>query len=223
MFRREGLAQPVDGEHLGSTMPSRRSVRAVSPVVWVLLGSALACKAEAPEPESKPAAEPAVAAEPEAATAPVAELEAGLPTASILARTDEGLPKLWLVHRALRLRRARPEVFDGRGAYRPIVARGARADHVVAYGRGEDVVVVVPPVASTSRACRVVVVVVVVVAVRLRFLVVLVVTPGADMATKDNNSRKQTVDLIPFWRAVLVMTTRWILSSHVAWWILPRV
>lgn len=58
-------------------MPSRRSVRAVSPVVWVLLGSALACKAEAPEPESKPAAEPAVAAEPEAATAPVAELEAG--------------------------------------------------------------------------------------------------------------------------------------------------
>ncbi len=74
----------------------------------------------------------------------LAELEAGLPTSTILARTDEGLPKMWLVHRALRLRRARPEVFDGRGAYRPIGARGARADHVVAYGRGEDVVVVVP-------------------------------------------------------------------------------
>ncbi len=72
------------------------------------------------------------------------ELEAGMAVPDILARADEGLPKLWLVHRALRLRRARPSSFDGRGAYRPLVARGTRSDHVVAYARGEDVVAIVP-------------------------------------------------------------------------------
>jgi (1->4)-alpha-D-glucan 1-alpha-D-glucosylmutase len=44
-----------------------------------------------------------------------------------------GAAKLWLVSRALRLRRDRPEVFTG---YRPLPARGPAADHVLAFDRG---------------------------------------------------------------------------------------
>ena len=61
----------------------------------------------------------------------------------VVARTDEGVPKLWTIARTLRVRGERPETFAS-GGYRPLAARGARADHAVAYGRGEDVVVVVP-------------------------------------------------------------------------------
>jgi (1->4)-alpha-D-glucan 1-alpha-D-glucosylmutase len=57
-----------------------------------------------------------------------------------------GLPKLLLVRRALRLRARHPELFDARGAYLPLPARGGRADHVVAFARGESpgAVAVVP-------------------------------------------------------------------------------
>jgi (1->4)-alpha-D-glucan 1-alpha-D-glucosylmutase len=74
----------------------------------------------------------------------LAELEAGLTPQDILARWDDGLPKLWTVHRALRLRRARPELFDARGSYTPLVAAGSRSDHVVAFARGKGAITVVP-------------------------------------------------------------------------------
>ncbi len=51
-------------------------------------------------------------------------------------------PKIRVVAAALRLRRARPDTFL-RGDYRPLLATGAAADHVVAFGRGDDVVVAV--------------------------------------------------------------------------------
>lgn len=51
-------------------------------------------------------------------------------------------PKMRVVHAALQLRRDHPETFR-RGAYRPIVAAGPAADHVVAFGRGDDVAVAV--------------------------------------------------------------------------------
>ena len=61
----------------------------------------------------------------------------GQPTAEqVLARMEEGLPKLFLTRQALLLRRARPELFGPEGAYRPIEASGARADRVVAFERG---------------------------------------------------------------------------------------
>jgi (1->4)-alpha-D-glucan 1-alpha-D-glucosylmutase len=72
------------------------------------------------------------------------ELESGLTPEAILARWDEGLPKLWTVHRALRLRRARPDLFDARGTYRPIPATGSAAEHVVAFVRGDGAVTIVP-------------------------------------------------------------------------------
>jgi (1->4)-alpha-D-glucan 1-alpha-D-glucosylmutase len=63
---------------------------------------------------------------------------------TIMAGMDQGLPKLWLTHRALQLRRSRPELFGPSGLYRPLAARGPKADHVVAFVRGEGAVTVVP-------------------------------------------------------------------------------
>jgi (1->4)-alpha-D-glucan 1-alpha-D-glucosylmutase len=57
---------------------------------------------------------------------------------------DEGSPKLWVVTQALRLRLERHTSFDAVGTYTPVLAEGSRADHVVAYKRGDDVLVVAP-------------------------------------------------------------------------------
>jgi (1->4)-alpha-D-glucan 1-alpha-D-glucosylmutase len=64
--------------------------------------------------------------------------------AGILARMDEGLPKLWVIRQALRLRRRRPAAFGSSGAYRPLAANGSRAAHAVAFERGGEVVTVAP-------------------------------------------------------------------------------
>ena len=60
----------------------------------------------------------------------------------IMARADEGLPKLWLIRQALALRRRAPDAFGG--PYRALEATGSRARHVVALARGESVVAVAP-------------------------------------------------------------------------------
>jgi (1->4)-alpha-D-glucan 1-alpha-D-glucosylmutase len=73
----------------------------------------------------------------------LADLEAGLASKEVLARMDEGLPKLWVLHRALGLRRRRPEVF-AEGDYLPLAARGERAAHAVAFARGGRAVTVAP-------------------------------------------------------------------------------
>ena len=51
-----------------------------------------------------------------------------------MARAAEGLPKLLLISRALRLRRELPEVFAG--AYLPLSTHGERSDHLIAVLRG---------------------------------------------------------------------------------------
>jgi (1->4)-alpha-D-glucan 1-alpha-D-glucosylmutase len=56
----------------------------------------------------------------------------------------EGLPKLFVIHRALQLRRARPEAFGRHGSYRSLPTTGGRADHAVAFCRGGEAVIVVP-------------------------------------------------------------------------------
>jgi (1->4)-alpha-D-glucan 1-alpha-D-glucosylmutase len=75
----------------------------------------------------------------------LAEAEALSPEQA-LQRMDEGLPKLWLIRRALCARRSRPQAFgEGEAArYRPLTATGRRADHVLAFQRGQEVVAVVP-------------------------------------------------------------------------------
>jgi (1->4)-alpha-D-glucan 1-alpha-D-glucosylmutase len=64
--------------------------------------------------------------------------------AQVMLRADEGLPKMWTIHKALELRRERPDCFDPDADYTPIEVDGAKHDHVIAYLRGEDVVTVVP-------------------------------------------------------------------------------
>jgi (1->4)-alpha-D-glucan 1-alpha-D-glucosylmutase len=73
----------------------------------------------------------------------LAELTDVTPEA-VLARTDEGLPKLWVIKQALALRRARPRAFGPEGTYEPLRAEGTRAAHVVAFVRGEEVLTLVP-------------------------------------------------------------------------------
>jgi (1->4)-alpha-D-glucan 1-alpha-D-glucosylmutase len=73
----------------------------------------------------------------------LAELDRATPT-EIMVRMDDGLPKLWVIRQALRLRRRRPELFGSEGVYRPLAATGDRSGHVVAFSRGEGAVTVVP-------------------------------------------------------------------------------
>jgi (1->4)-alpha-D-glucan 1-alpha-D-glucosylmutase len=51
-------------------------------------------------------------------------------------------PKMRVTATALRLRRRRPETFLS-GRYSPLLPTGSARDHVVAFGRGHDVVVAV--------------------------------------------------------------------------------
>jgi (1->4)-alpha-D-glucan 1-alpha-D-glucosylmutase len=62
----------------------------------------------------------------------------------ILERSDEGLPKLLVVTRALHLRRQRPELFGRHATYEPLFASGSKSDHVVAFTRSKKVVTIVP-------------------------------------------------------------------------------
>jgi (1->4)-alpha-D-glucan 1-alpha-D-glucosylmutase len=71
------------------------------------------------------------------------ELSALSPEA-ILERSDEGLPKLWVIRQALHLRRAHPEPFGIEGSYRGMAVTG---DYAVAFIRGESVITVVPRLA----------------------------------------------------------------------------
>ena len=70
------------------------------------------------------------------------ELKGGMAPEEILARMDEGLPKLWVIHQGLQLRRQRPGAFAGE--YEPLRFSGPRAEHGVAFARGGEVAVVVP-------------------------------------------------------------------------------
>lgn len=73
----------------------------------------------------------------------LAELE-GLSVAEILARADEGLPKLWVIRQALHLRRCHPRWLGPDADYRPLTLTGEKAAHGVALLRGEGVAVLVP-------------------------------------------------------------------------------
>jgi (1->4)-alpha-D-glucan 1-alpha-D-glucosylmutase len=71
------------------------------------------------------------------------ELDA-LSVEEMLARSDEGLPKLWMLRQALRLRARRPEACGPDAGYRPLTAQGKKAMHAVGFVRTEKVAAVVP-------------------------------------------------------------------------------
>src|SRR3954451_24718644 len=66
----------------------------------------------------------------------LSDLKRGMTPEEVLARMDDGLPKLWLIHQGLQLRRRSPEAFGPAGAYEPLRAAGPRAEHVMAFMRG---------------------------------------------------------------------------------------
>jgi (1->4)-alpha-D-glucan 1-alpha-D-glucosylmutase len=67
----------------------------------------------------------------------------GMTVEEIWSRIDEGLPKLWIICRTLKLRRSR-KLLEPESSYRPLVARGEKSAHVVAFARGERVITIVP-------------------------------------------------------------------------------
>jgi (1->4)-alpha-D-glucan 1-alpha-D-glucosylmutase len=61
----------------------------------------------------------------------------------VLAASDAGAPKLWVIWHALQLRRRNPGAFE-EGGYIPLATEGRRAEHALGYVRGDSVAVVVP-------------------------------------------------------------------------------
>jgi (1->4)-alpha-D-glucan 1-alpha-D-glucosylmutase len=59
-------------------------------------------------------------------------------------RRDTGLPKLWLIRKALAVRKRHHELFDGSSGSSAGTLRGPRAANVVALLRGGGVIAVVP-------------------------------------------------------------------------------
>jgi (1->4)-alpha-D-glucan 1-alpha-D-glucosylmutase len=62
----------------------------------------------------------------------------------ILAREEEGLPKMWVIRQALRTRRRYRQAFTSDGDYSPLTGSGSAADHFIAFARSGDIVVIVP-------------------------------------------------------------------------------
>jgi (1->4)-alpha-D-glucan 1-alpha-D-glucosylmutase len=65
-----------------------------------------------------------------------------LDAAAVMARMDDGLPKLWIIHRAFSLRNERRDWFGEAAGYEPVRASGEQEDSVIAYARGENVITV---------------------------------------------------------------------------------
>lgn len=61
----------------------------------------------------------------------------------IWSRAEDGLPKMWVIQKALKLRQER-RMFRPEDGYRGIVARGARSGHVIVFARGERAVTLAP-------------------------------------------------------------------------------
>jgi (1->4)-alpha-D-glucan 1-alpha-D-glucosylmutase len=74
----------------------------------------------------------------------LSELKAGISAEEIMRRMESGLPKLWVTPRVLQLRQEMPDWFGACASYAPLQASGPRADHVIAYLRGENVIACVP-------------------------------------------------------------------------------
>jgi (1->4)-alpha-D-glucan 1-alpha-D-glucosylmutase len=57
---------------------------------------------------------------------------------------ESGLPKIWMIARTLEVRRRLAASHGPDGAYHPLLARGARLGHLLAFIRGENAITIVP-------------------------------------------------------------------------------
>jgi (1->4)-alpha-D-glucan 1-alpha-D-glucosylmutase len=82
----------------------------------------------------------------------MAELDR-LSVENVMARADEGLPKLWLISKSLNVRRRHCEWLSGKSDYRPLNLTGTRSKHAFAFLRADSVAVIVPrfPLALAGR------------------------------------------------------------------------
>jgi (1->4)-alpha-D-glucan 1-alpha-D-glucosylmutase len=62
----------------------------------------------------------------------------------VMRRSDEGLPKLWLIMQGLALRNSHPEWFDSESSYNPLNVSGKRLSNVIAFARGKSVISIAP-------------------------------------------------------------------------------
>jgi (1->4)-alpha-D-glucan 1-alpha-D-glucosylmutase len=74
----------------------------------------------------------------------LAELQAGMSVNEIINRIDSGMPKLWVLYKALNLRREKPEWFSKDAAYNPLPVTGSKQAHLIAFSRRESVAVLAP-------------------------------------------------------------------------------
>ena len=68
------------------------------------------------------------------------QLRRGLTVEEVVGRMEEGLPKMWVIHRCLKLREEKPHWFGAEAGYAPLEATGPRQENLVAYRRGEHVI-----------------------------------------------------------------------------------
>lgn len=66
-------------------------------------------------------------------------------------RIDEGLPKLWLISKALHLRQDYLKAFGAEGSYERLVVSGCKSRHAIAYLRGGEVAAVATRLPMTLR------------------------------------------------------------------------
>jgi (1->4)-alpha-D-glucan 1-alpha-D-glucosylmutase len=62
----------------------------------------------------------------------------------VMQRMEDGLPKLWVVHKMLQLRNEHPEWFGAEAGYTALLASGAGAERLIAYRRGDHVLAIAP-------------------------------------------------------------------------------
>jgi (1->4)-alpha-D-glucan 1-alpha-D-glucosylmutase len=77
-------------------------------------------------------------------SAMLAELIAGPSVDEIMRSMDSGLPKLWIIYKALHLRDDHPDWFGESSTYAPLPVEGAKWEHLIAFSRGDSVAVLAP-------------------------------------------------------------------------------
>jgi (1->4)-alpha-D-glucan 1-alpha-D-glucosylmutase len=65
-----------------------------------------------------------------------------LPVEKIWEHRGEGLPKIWLIHKTLKLRARKKKLFSGE--YKPLFARGKKSKHIITFMRGGGTITIVP-------------------------------------------------------------------------------